>query len=179
MAIRILKKYSSLVCSEPECGKPIKGYGLCQKHYQRKKRRDAGLPERKTRGICNFEGCQHKQHAKGFCVNHYNILKRNGSPEDRFRKLNGSGYINQYGYKYLYDKKRGRQVAEHRLVMESHLGRELMTTENVHHINGQKLDNRIENLELWAKSQPYGQRVSDKVKLAREILELYGKDFPE
>jgi hypothetical protein len=57
--------------------------------------------------------------------------------------------------------------------MSVHLGRELLPHENVHHKNGNKIDNRIENLELWSTKQPYGQRACDKVVYAKEILELY------
>lgn len=60
--------------------------------------------------------------------------------------------------------------------MQDHIGRELLSTENVHHKNGIKDDNRIENLELWARTQPAGQRVSDLIEHANKIIELYGND---
>ena len=65
----------------------------------------------------------------------------------------------------------------HRRVMERKLGRELLPGESVHHVNGERLDNRAENLELWSKSHPYGQRVADKLAWAKEFIIAYDPNW--
>jgi len=68
---------------------------------------------------------------------------------------------------------RSHRVLEHILVMEAKLGRYLVEGEEIHHLNSVRDDNRIENLELWTKSQPAGGRVTDKVSWAISLIKQY------
>ena len=72
-----------------------------------------------------------------------------------------------------YVRAKGRRTAAHRVVMEAILGRPLFHGESVHHRNGDRSDNRPENLELWVVSQPAGQRVADIVEHAVNVLGRY------
>jgi hypothetical protein len=83
-----------------------------------------------------------------------------------------NGYIRLLQPEHNRANMRG-YVYEHIVVMENHLGRPLTKNENVHHINGDRGDNRIENLQLWSTRQPKGQRIEDKIEYAIEIMTQY------
>jgi hypothetical protein len=94
----------------------------------------------------------------------------------------GGRWINRDGYVMVYITESTKDYVrsssrtyelEHVLVMSKFLNRKLTADETVHHINGIRDDNRLENLELWSSSHPPGQRVEDKIKWAEEILSLY------
>lgn len=136
-------------------------------------------------GNC-INGCNSPKHSRGVCKNCYRKLhyeeyerQRRGAtkhilhPIGTIRPDGGEGYV-------LIKTNIGNGakdwVKHHRYVMENHLGRPLESFENVHHINGDKTDNRIENLELWITSQPKGQRVQDLVEYALWILKTYNSE---
>lgn len=95
------------------------------------------------------------------------------------KKAKGEGNINWAGYKRIVihghpnSNTKGR-VLEHVVIMGNHIGRPIQKGETIHHKNGDRLDNRIENLELWDHLHPPGQRVEDKIAFYKEYLERYG-----
>lgn len=163
--------------------------GMCPAHYRRWYE---GLPvnvvlpvRSKNVGPCSIDGCDKPSHTRGWCRTHYARYYRNGEPgcAKPRRRAAGQGSIGESsrGYHILF--KDGRRRAAHLLAMEELLGRPLNPGETVHHVNGQRADNRTNgplderyrsgNLELWSSAQPAGQRVADKIDFAVELLRQY------
>jgi hypothetical protein len=121
--------------------------------------------------LCKVENCERPHHAKGYCQSHYDRMLDDGTTviniETKTIGPKGSGYKMSSGYRRIYVN--GQQYYEHRYVMEQHLGRKLLPSENIHHINGDKSDNRLINLELRVVNQPKGQRYNDVLEYEDDL----------
>jgi HNH endonuclease len=102
-------------------------------------------------------------------MHHYRRRRGIDPHAPRLHALPGTGCVNPAGYRQVSIG--GKNLLEHRYVMEQKLGRKLLPHESVHHINGVRDDNRPENLELWSSSQPSGQRLTDKAIWALKFIE--------
>jgi hypothetical protein len=151
-------------------GNPARRCAKCTKIYRRQY-----LNDRKANGewpLCDFPECGRLRNSHGYCMHHARLHAKGEELRPLRPHVKGGGHYSD-GYRYVTHPETKKSVAEHRLVMEQHLGRPLLPHESVHHLNGQRADNRLENLELWSRHQPTGQRVADKVAWARELLALY------
>jgi len=124
---------------------------------------------RKERVICCSRSCARKRDNARF-----------GNPGWKGgRTHHKSGYIKILAKDHPRADSRGGYVMEHIVVMERHLGRYLEPHERVHHKNGRRDDNRIENLELWiikgsSRKDPAGQRIEDLIASGVADAERFG-----
>lgn len=104
--------------------------------------------------ICVVEGCDKPAGmpgtAHGFCKTHTSRWYKTGRI-DTIKAPYGSGRIDDYGYRKI--RVNGKQVREHRYVMEQVLGRSLEPHEVIHHIDGNKLNNDPDNLQICSQSE--------------------------
>jgi len=115
--------------------------------------------------------CHKCRMGKGYFIGEKNPMWKGGL------KKTSAGYIYQWiptDSPFICmsgtNKNEANYVMQHRLVMANHLNRPLTKKETVHHINGIRYDNRIENLELWSSNHMSGQRLLDQIQWAIEFL---------
>lgn len=97
-------------------------------------------------------------------------------PPSRKGLHSGLGYIGSDGYRMISIGIRTYK-REHRLVMEAKLGRKLKPTEKVHHINFDRLDNRIENLFLCSSESVHRLSHSSLKSVIKNLINAGVLDF--
>jgi len=179
-----LPNHAHTTCTVEGCDKPHVTKGFCEMHRWRVRthgqpgeasERQQGRPS-EPKGLCVVDGCGRRAKSQaGHCKLHYERIRRTGHPGPAGIMVReyGTGTVMEGGYIRL-TLPGGRRVMQHVVVMEQHLGRRLDPAENVHHKNGITSDNQIGNLELWVKSQPCGQRVSDLIAF---VVEHYPEEL--
>lgn len=170
------------ICRYEDCGRETAAAGLCRTHYRRE--REARAAATGDAPQCSFHGCSRLRHARGYCRVHLYRAERGMDlaapirPHERRVEMPVGSEYRRDADGYVREKAAtGRWAMQHRLRMEEYLGRPLLKQESVHHRNGDRQDNALENLELWSASHPSGQRVDDKVAWAVELLKLYRPDL--
>jgi hypothetical protein len=172
-------------CNAEPCARIAVERGYCHCHYLRLMRDGDVRADRSVRSYgaagCEVSTCSEPHYARHLCRIHYRRLMRTGDVQaERPVRSEPSGAWIHHGYRVVMVAPADRWLVggrshdlEHRLVMARLLGRPLTPDESVHHRDGNRLRNTKENLELWSRWQPRGQRVIDKLGWAVEILQRY------
>jgi len=119
----------------------------------REERRKKNPPKK-----CSVVGCSAWAKMRRLCPKHYVRLMRHGSTDSLHtgRRLNDQGYVMLKDWAHPRTGANG-YVREHDVVMEGYLRRYLKDDERVHHINGDRADNEVQNLVLFS---PPGKHTS-------------------
>lgn len=185
----LLPDHAPRACAVDGCDRRAVTRGWCHGHYLRWSRGGDVRPDvplsRPLRDECLLEECRRGAHSGGLCRSHARRQRLYGDPRAGrpARTRSGDGSLS-HGYwvvpvppelRHLVPDARSKEL-EHRLVMAKLIGRPLTGDEVVHHRNGDRLDNSPDNLELWSTAQPKGQRVTDKLAFAYELIARYDRE---
>lgn len=127
--------------------------------------------------IANYYGCSRQTIEKRCREYKVTMSKRNVS---RIKSYKPYTMINGYSCIYLghdhpWADANGR-IREHIYIIQKHIGRKLKPNELVHHKNGIRNDNKLENLELCTNTQPPSQRTSDMIQFCEQYLKKYAPE---
>ena len=103
---------------------------------------------------CSIEKCQQPVLIRGWCRKHYKRWLAHGDPNTILRGEIGKWHLHTGGYNAM--KIKGKLILQHRYIMEHYLGKKLKSNEVVHHIDENRLNNCIENLEVMIRNQHIG-----------------------
>lgn len=173
------------LCAVPTCDKPRASRGWCQGHYLRWKVHgdvdaDRPLGVKRPQGSiqCSVENetgrCANSARARGWCQGHYQRWKKNGTPgavalrRPQYRSVMSNGYVRVWCPGHPMANSDGYAL-EHRKVAYD-VGLAVASGDHVHHINGNKRDNRPENLEV----KRAGDHHRDHIAEAGFVVNQYG-----
>lgn len=155
-------------CSVDGCDRPVQSRGMCNTHYWRwwKAADPSELYYRRgaPKPPCSIDGCEKVAKSRGWCSTHYARWQVYGDaayPVKVYtgRRVTDGGYVHVWAPDHPLAMS-DHYVAEHRMVVHD-AGIEVPPGHHVHHLNGDKADNRLENLEVIDEAEHHRRHMAE------------------